>query len=172
MFSVSSDPVTFFSVSIRTSPSGSSLLPPESLEPFGGGTTTVISSSPSLPVPTLIGSTASSSISTSSVPFTPFSTGSEPFGLDFPAPVSFAAVLLLPFLDDGVFPFAEVLRVGTGLSLELELCELDRAFSPFVDEEFSLLDRRFLRSPGISEVMLEPGAIRAGRGSGYDIPPM
>ena len=47
----------------------------------------------------------------------------------------------------------EVVRVGTGLSFEEELCEFDRAFSPFVDEDDSLLDRRFRRSPGISETV-------------------
>lgn len=42
--------------------------------------------------------------------------------------------------------------MGTGLSLEFELCEFERAFSPLVEEEDSLLDLRFRRSPGISEV--------------------
>lgn len=67
-------------------------------------------------------------------------------------------VLLLLFFDDEVLAFVEVVRVGTGLSLELELCELDLAFSPLVDDDVSLLDRRFRRSLGISKMMQEPQA--------------
>lgn len=148
----------FSEASIATSPSGSSLKLLESLEPLGGGTTTVISSSASFTGVVLVCSTPSSTISTSSVPFTPFSTGSAPFGRDLLVPPSFAVVLLLPFFDDEVLAFVEVVRVGTGLSLELELCELDLAFSPLVDEEVSLLDRRFRRSLGMSKVMQEPQA--------------
>ena len=49
-------------------------------------------------------------------------------------------------------PFADVALVGTGLSLlELELCEFDRASSPFVDDGGSLLDLRVRLSPGMVE---------------------
>ncbi len=47
------------------------------------------------------------------------------------------------------FDLDDVDRVGTGLSLAPELWEFDRAFSPFVEDELSLLDRRFLRSLGM-----------------------
>ena len=58
---------------------------------------------------------------------------------------------MLPFLECKDLPLDDV-RVGTGLSLlELELWESDRVFSPFVDEEDSLLDLRVRPSPGISE---------------------
>lgn len=57
----------------------------------------------------------------------------------------------VPFLEGKDLPF-EVARVGTGLSLlELVLCESGRAFSPFADDEDSLVDLRVrLVSPGIS----------------------
>lgn len=51
-------------------------------------------------------------------------------------------------------PFDDVARVGTGLSLELELCEFERAFSPFVEEEVSLLDLRLRLSPGMMDVLV------------------
>lgn len=51
--------------------------------------------------------------------------------------------------------FDEVARVGTGLSLlEPELVEFERAFSPFVEDDESLLDLRFLLSPGMLDVSL------------------
>ena len=50
--------------------------------------------------------------------------------------------------------FDDVALVGTGLSLlEPELVEFERAFSPFVDEDDSLLDLRLRLSPGIVEVL-------------------
>ena len=66
-------------LAIEVSSSSSFLEGPERFELLDGGTTTVISSSPSLPFPTLTVSGPSSTISTSSVPLTPFSTGSLPF---------------------------------------------------------------------------------------------
>lgn len=57
----------------------------------------------------------------------------------------------LPFFEEKDLLF-EVARVGTGLSLlELVLCESGRAFSPFADDEDSLVDLRVrLVSPGMS----------------------
>lgn len=63
------------------------------------------------------------------------------------------------FLDAEAFDLDDVDRVGTGLSFALELWEFDRALPPFVEEEASLLDRRFLRSLGISEEVGELGRI-------------
>ena len=63
------------------------------------------------------------------------------------------AALVDPFLDGKALPFDDVERVGTGLSLEVELWESDRAVSPFVDEEDSLLDLRLRRSPGPGMVL-------------------
>lgn len=54
--------------------------------------------------------------------------------------------------------------MGTGLSFALELWELDRGFSPFVEEELSLLDRRFLRSLGMAEEVDETGTESAPSG--------
>lgn len=82
------------------------------------------------------------------MPLTPFSTGSDPFVCGLSPDASFVT----PFLADWDLPFDEGALVGTGLSLEFELCEFERAFSPLVEDEDSLLDLRFLRSPGISEV--------------------
>jgi hypothetical protein len=58
----------------------------------------------------------------------------------------------MPFFVGKGLPFEEDARVGTGLSLlELVLWESVRAFSPFADDEDSLLDLRVrLVSPGIS----------------------
>ncbi len=50
--------------------------------------------------------------------------------------------------------FDDIALVGTGLSLlDPELVEFDRAFSPFVEDDDSLLDLRFRLSPGIMEVL-------------------
>ena len=56
------------------------------------------------------------------------------------------------FLDDADL-------AGTGLSFDEELCESARAFSPFVEDVESLLDLRFLRSPGMIVVELESLAL-------------
>lgn len=61
-----------------------------------------------------------------------------------------------PFFDGKALPFDDVERVGTGLSLELELWESDRAVSPLVDDEDSLFDLKFRRSPG-------PGMVSSAR---------
>ena len=59
------------------------------------------------------------------------------------------------FLDDKVLFFDDVALVGTGLSLfELELVEVEGAFSPFVEDDDSLSDLKFLLSPGIMYVVL------------------
>lgn len=59
--------------------------------------------------------------------------------------------------------------MGTGLSFALELWELDRGFSPFVEEELSLLDRRFLRSLGMSEEVDETGTDSAPSGDDAEV---
>ena len=62
--------------------------------------------------------------------------------------MSFAKVLVVPFFVGSALPFDDVARAGNGLSLfDVELCESDLGFSPFVVE--SLLDLRLLRSAGI-----------------------
>lgn len=64
--------------------------------------------------------------------------------------MSFAEVLLVPFLAGPALPLDDVDLAGRGLSfLDAELCESDRAFPPFVDDADSLLDRKVLRSPAI-----------------------
>ena len=54
----------------------------------------------------------------------------------------------MPFFVGTALPFDDVDRAGNGLSLvDVEFCESDLGFSPFVVE--SLLDLRLLRSAGI-----------------------
>ena len=90
-------------------------------------------------------------MSTSSVPLTPFSIGSLPFAWGLSPEISFVAC----FLGGRALLFDDVALVGTGLSLlDPELVEFERAFSPFVDEDDSLLDLRFRLSPGILEMLL------------------
>lgn len=80
----------------------------------------------------------------------PFVCGLLPL-LSFPEPVD--------FFEAAAFDLDDVERVGTGLSFALELWEFDRAFSPLVEEEVSLLERRFRRSLGMSEKTYEPWAL-------------
>ena len=47
--------------------------------------------------------------------------GSVPFICGLSPLLSRAEEFVLPFFDDNAFPFDEVVRVGTGLSLEVEL---------------------------------------------------
>ena len=55
----------------------------------------------------------------------------------------------MPFFTRPALGFDDVVRAGRGLSfVDAELCESDRAFSPFVDAD-SLLDLKVRRSPGI-----------------------
>lgn len=98
----------------------------------------------------------SSSISTSSTPLTPFSTGSEPFACGWSPPMGLELLAPLPaapFLAGADLAlFAADRVVGAALSLlDVELCELERAFSPFVEDEVSdlLFDRRERLSTGI-----------------------
>lgn len=77
-----------------------------------------------------------------------------PFGCDLLPLPSFPEVVA--FLEAAALDLDDVDRVGTGLSFALELWEFDRAFSPFVDDDVSLLERRFRRSPGMSEETGEP----------------
>lgn len=68
------------------------------------------------------------------------------------------------FLEDEALDLDEVDRVGTGLSLALELWEFDRPFSPLADDDVSLLDRRLRRSLGISEGLDEPWGLSVPSG--------
>ncbi len=89
-------------------------------------------------------------MSTSSAPLTPFSIGSEPFVWGLSPPTSFPE----GFFEGTALLFDDVALVGTGLSLlEPELVEFERAFSPFVEDDVSLLDLRFRLSPGIVAVL-------------------
>ena len=77
---------------------------------------------------------------------------------------SFVAELILPFFKCKVLAFDDVVRVGTCLSLlELEFWESDRAFSPFVDDEDSLLDLKVRLSTGMTaRIMLEASKDKEG----------
>lgn len=114
--------------SIATSPSFSLPGLSEDLDPLVGGTTTVIFSSPFRFLLELIedvGAPAvSSSISTSSEPFTPFSVDLEPLTCDLsssPMPAS-DAPLAAPFFAGAAFALLAAARVvGAALSLAPEL---------------------------------------------------
>ncbi len=69
---------------------------------------------------------------------------------------SLCSLVLALFLGAAALDLDDVDRVGTGLSFALELWEFDRAFSPFADDDVSLLERRFRRSPGMSEETGKP----------------
>jgi hypothetical protein len=121
------------------------------LDTFDGGTTTVISSSPSsLPGLTFWpGLEDSSVISTSSVPLTPFSAGPPPFIFSLSPLISFPR-LVTPFfeIDLDRDDAARVWERRSFLLLEPE--ELDLGLSPSVGEDASgLFERRLRLSVGM-----------------------
>lgn len=136
------------------SPSSSFLVLSESLDTFGGGTTTVISSSPSLSFPDFLmavefaGSLSAFGSFTLS---TPFSVGSEPLRWGESPLVSFAPAVI-PFLLEKDLLRDDVDLAGRGLSLvEPEVCEVDVALSPLVDGAVSDLFERKERRSGMFE---------------------
>ena len=131
---------------------------PDNLEPFVGGTTTVIFSSQFRPLLVLnedVGAPAvSSSISTSSEPSTPFSILFDPSVCDwsfFSIPVPDASLVAPLVAGPDLALLAAARAVGVDLSLAPELWEFERAFSPLADEEVSdlLFDRKERLSAGI-----------------------
>lgn len=88
----------------------------------------------------------------SSEPFTPFSTASEPLECEASSVVGFFEPEA-GFLAGAALPRDAAGRVGAALSLlELELCELERGFSPSA-EASDRLERSVRFSAGIFEAI-------------------
>ena len=74
-----------------------------------------------------------------------------PFSMGSPLGWGLSCSFFEPFLaGPAALLFDDGALVGTGLSFELELCEFERAFSPFVDEDVSLPDLRLRPSLGMA----------------------